>query len=622
MQQTKLMIPVRKLKTASGRLRWPAATVLCSPFAEDALPLGQLAADLRRATGSSVRISRNHLKPHALVVRRHGGFADPEAYRVTITTDRIEILAPSAAAAYYAIQTIRELVGIQGKSLACCVIEDAPDFKRRGVYLDCSRGKVPTVATLKLLVEYLASLKLNELQLYVENVFTFASHPDIGRGFSPFTPETLLAVQDHCRLHHVRFVPSLTSFGHFEKILGLPAYHHLGELPGYRGHPGGTTLCPGDPGAIRLVADMYGDFLPLFEAHDFNACGDEPWELSQGRSKRRAARVGKGRVYLDFIKQLHQLCLKHGKRMNLWSDIVLNHPETIPEIPNDIVMLNWDYSPRGPRIPRTHEFADAGLAVVVCPGTSSCQSHGTRLRNAIDNVRVFAEEGRRNGAEGLLNTDWGDGGHRNPLGSSLHGFAHGAAHAWNGAAVDDATFTATFCRHVFGSATTGLPEAIRQVGASQETVGVNLYHLVGTAIDPARNLTDGIPIISPVAVNSQRIEDARDAGIRKTLTQLGRVRAVLDKQVAGNPIGQLLVEDLALAAELDVVGCLKLQVMQRYRSGKSVSSAAYRQLDDAIGEAAAHLKRNWLQRNRPSRLADNLRMLEAGRREVRTLMQA
>jgi hypothetical protein len=123
-------------------------------------------------------------------------------------------------------------------------------------------------------------------------------------------------------------------------------------------------------------------------------------------------------------------------------------------------------------------------------------------------------------------------------------------------------------------------------------------------------------------VNSQRIEDARDAGIRKTLTQLGRVRAVLDKQVAGNPIGQLLVEDLALAAELDVVGCLKLQVMQRYRSGKSVSSAAYRQLDDAIGEAAAHLKRNWLQRNRPSRLADNLRMLEAGRREVRTLMQA
>lgn len=361
MKSNDLLIPVHRMKTLPGRFQWGRAATLCSPFAEDHLPLERLAAALKDEAAVRVKLSRDHLKPHALLVRRNNGVANPEGYRIVVSAEAIEVLASTSAGAYQAIQTLIELVRVYGKTLPCCRIDDEPDFRRRGIYLDCSRGKVPTVDTLKLLVAYMASLKLNELQLYVENVFTFKSHPKIGRGFSPFTPAELLAVQDHCKRHHIRFVPSLTSFGHFERILGLPEYSHLGEMPGQERLPGGTTLCPGDPGSIKLVADMYGDFLPLFEAQDFNVCGDEPWELGKGRSKRRAARIGTGRVYLEFIKKLHVLCGKHGKRMNLWSDIVLNHPEVIPEVPNDIVMLNWDYRANGTRIPRTHEFVDVGL---------------------------------------------------------------------------------------------------------------------------------------------------------------------------------------------------------------------------------------------------------------------
>ncbi|MHC4761311.1 MAG: hypothetical protein ACYS9H_08215, partial [Planctomycetota bacterium] len=39
-----------------------------------------------------------------------------------------------------------------------------------------------------------------------------------------------------------------------EKILSLPAYRHLGEMPGFRGYPGGTCLCPTDPGSIKLIS--------------------------------------------------------------------------------------------------------------------------------------------------------------------------------------------------------------------------------------------------------------------------------------------------------------------------------------------------------------------------------
>ncbi|MHC5018151.1 MAG: hypothetical protein ACYTFP_06185, partial [Planctomycetota bacterium] len=135
--------------------------------------------------------------------------------------------------------------------LPCCEVEDAPDFNRRGIYHDCSRGKVPTLQTLKQLVERLAHWKINELQLYIENVFTFARHPEIGEGYSPLTADEIVALQEHCRMHHVGLVGSLASFGHMEKILSLPAYRHLGEMPGFRGYPGGTCLCPTDPGSIK-----------------------------------------------------------------------------------------------------------------------------------------------------------------------------------------------------------------------------------------------------------------------------------------------------------------------------------------------------------------------------------
>ena len=55
----------------------------------------------------------------------------------------------------------------------------------RGLMLDVSRGKVPTLATLLALVDGLAAHKYNQLQLYIEHTFDFPSHPDIGAGTDP-----------------------------------------------------------------------------------------------------------------------------------------------------------------------------------------------------------------------------------------------------------------------------------------------------------------------------------------------------------------------------------------------------------------------------------------------------
>lgn len=606
-----LVIPVRRVMPAAGRYAWPRRVRLASASLRDRLPLESLAGDLRARLRSRARLAFNAWGPAEVRLRRDARLA-PEAYRIRIAPDGILIESATDPGAYYGVQTLRELLRVHGAELPCGTIEDSPDFERRGVYYDCSRGKVPKPETVKRLIAFLARFKINELQLYVENVFTFRKHPAIGRGFDPFSPEDLLEIQEEARRHHVRFVPSLTSFGHFERILALPAYRGLGELPGHRGLPGGTTLCPGDPGSIRLVADLYDEFLPLFDALDFNACCDETWELGRGRSKARAERVGLGRVYLEHLLRLHKLCVRHGKRMNIWADILLQHPETLEELPRDLVLLNWDYEPNGRRIPQTRRIADSGLAFMVCSGTHSWRSHGTRLRKSMDNVRIFAAEGRKRGAEGFLQTDWGDHGHRNPLGASLHGFAHGAAHAWNGRAVDDASFTRGFADAVFGASGAPVAEAIRTLGENEARAGLSLFGSFGVRFGGRGGIFRGIPRVSPVwaqpAAASVPWDRADEAGCRTVMKESDRALALLAGARSADPLLAAALVDLAAAAKMDRAAAARILAARSIAAGRRPDRAERARLTRNLREARDLLERSWLAGHRPSRLRDNLRL--------------
>ena len=59
------------------------------------------------------------------------------------------------------VATLRQLLREYGRRLPQLVIRDWPDFERRGVMLDVSRGRVPSLPTLLDLVGHLADFKVN-----------------------------------------------------------------------------------------------------------------------------------------------------------------------------------------------------------------------------------------------------------------------------------------------------------------------------------------------------------------------------------------------------------------------------------------------------------------------------
>ena len=81
-----------------------------------------------------------------------------QAYSLTVEQDRITLYADAPDGLFYAVQTLRQLVRTCGLHLPELTVRDWPTLPHRGLMLDISRRKVPTLDTLKQLVEELGHI--------------------------------------------------------------------------------------------------------------------------------------------------------------------------------------------------------------------------------------------------------------------------------------------------------------------------------------------------------------------------------------------------------------------------------------------------------------------------------
>jgi hexosaminidase len=359
-----------------------------------------------------------------------------QGYELTITPRAIHLVAQTPAAIFYAVSTLIQLLDQYPKKLPAMRILDWPDFPNRGVMLDISRDKVPTMETLYELVDILASWKINQLQLYTEHTFAYQKHPLVWAEASPLSGAEVLALDAYCQERFIELVPNQNTFGHMRRWLTHDQYRPLAECPngcdtswGYFDEP--FSLCPGDPGSLKLVQDLMDELLPHFQSRQVNVGCDETVDVGKGRSRELVAERGAGRVYFDFLNKIRREVRIRDRTMQFWGDIIIEYPDLVAELPRDMIALEWGYEADHSFHEHGDIFARSGIPFYVCPGTSSWNTIGGRTTNAIDNMHNAAENGLNHGATGYLNTDWGDNGHWQPLPVSYLGFAYGAALSWH-----------------------------------------------------------------------------------------------------------------------------------------------------------------------------------------------
>jgi len=550
-----------------------------------------------------------------------------EGYRMMILPEAIGIEGNSEAGLVNGLHTLRQMIRHHGTQLRCMTIEDAPSMARRIYHLDVSRGKVPTVAGLKQVIDHLWLFRMNELQLYVEHSFDFRFDPAIGEGLEPLTPAEIFEIHHYCAERGIAFVPSIQSFGHMGRILSMPAYRALAEIEATKEWKDlswaerirGLTIDVRNPKSRGLVEQMWDNYLPLFTSGEVNAGADETYDL--GKGKNLAAAVDEkavGQLYLEHIVFLNELAHNYGKRLAIWGDAFRNHPELFAQLPQNVVILNWGYGGEGNFVPVAKGAREAGLPLVECAGTTTWNRFLPSLTNADKNIRNHAAVAREFGAEGLMVTDWGDDGHINTYSLGYHGLALTAEAAWSGeAARSSDDFDAVWGLAVLGDPSGKLIKQLRELilPAERQSAWRTFYRVTFTGQEPGAPVADWEKKVRDAFTSEQFVEMRDGAIATESAFEAACTRPSLDP---------LVVAEWRQAVRLHGWYAEKVLLTRAIvEAGEAGVPAELRPRLAAFAQAmrteSAELERLWLARAKRSGLDEVLMVFETVAAEAETL---
>jgi len=350
-----------------------------------------------------------------------------EAYRISVSEKGILAFFGTDVAAFRALTSVFVLLR-DGTPVPFCEIEDSPSVEDRGFMMDISRDRVPKLETILATVDILAEMKYNQLQLYLEQpAVEFSNFPDLAKDIEALTPAEILKIKAYCKDRFITLVPNLNSFGHSRLWLIKPELRALATIDG------GYVFDPTLKETYEFFDKAYDSLLSCFDSEYFNVGCDEVSELDhpESRIKELCEREGTVNVYLAHVKRLNEMITARGKRMMMWADIILHHPETIEALPKDIIPLAWGYSYDSDLGSQAKLLSEKGFDFYVCPGTSVWACITGFYENAVKNIENAVNACVKHGGKGVLITDWGDIGSVAFSFVSLRQILYGGAMMWN-----------------------------------------------------------------------------------------------------------------------------------------------------------------------------------------------
>ncbi len=379
--------------------------------------------------------------PTILEIKQDLSVENEEEYHLIIQEDRVQIISKTEKAAFYGLVTLKQLQSEQ--IIETQEIKDKPDLEVRGLMLDISRAKVLNVSSIKKIIDLVAELKYNHLELYVEGFsYEYKNIKEALADKNYLTQEEYLEVEKYAIEKYIDFVPNQNGFGHMSDWLALDKFKELAECPdgfeiwGSKRPP--STLDPTNPKSFELVKQMYEEMIPFTKSKYFNMNFDEPYELGHGKSKQECLKTSTEDVYIEYLEKLANVVRKYNKTPMIWGDVLVKHPDKISKLSKDIVFVDWGYNKAYDFVNHAKMLEELKVKYLLAPGTSTWSSITGRFIDMKETIENSTYASKKYHGLGILLTDWGDMGHLQYLPSSYLGFIYGAMLSWSSGTIEDA----------------------------------------------------------------------------------------------------------------------------------------------------------------------------------------
>jgi len=280
-------------------------------------------------------------------------------------------------------------------------------FIIKGFHLDL-RVQVMTMGALKAFALRLNGLGINTLIMEWEATYPFEKHPLISNRYA-YTKDEVIAFIKYCNDLGIDVIPLQQSFGHVEYILRNDRYKDLRE-----DQKDFSQVCPLQTKQdSALFTDLYTELASTHTSKYIHIGGDETYLLGHDeRCRLKAAKEGKSKLYIDYIRMLCNIVNRLGKTPVLWADIALKYPDAIKSLPKGTVFIDWNYGWDMNHFGDHKKLLESGYEIWGAPALRSSPDNYflTRWEKHFKNIRDFVPAAAKLGYKGIVMTSWSTSG--------------------------------------------------------------------------------------------------------------------------------------------------------------------------------------------------------------------
>ena len=275
-----------------------------------------------------------------------------EGYAISTDNNGIIVTANAAAGAFYALQTMRQMV--ESGEWQTGIIADYPRFEYRGVLIDISRH-FRTVDFLKRQIDMMARVKLNRLHLHLTDAAGWRlqvdSYPRLtsyaawrtphdwkgwsnsgkkfvdegseGASGGYLTKDEARELVEYAADRYITIIPEIEMPGHSDEVLAAYPELKCTHMPENQGE-----LCIGKEATFEMMQAILDEVIEIFPSEYIHIGGDEAskenWKLCEDcqRRMREEGLESEEELQSYMIRRMEQYLNSKGRQIIGWDEIL------------------------------------------------------------------------------------------------------------------------------------------------------------------------------------------------------------------------------------------------------------------------------------------------------------
>lgn len=223
------------------------------------------------------------------------------------------------------------------------------NYKTLGIMLDCSRNAVPTVKTLKKIIDVISDMGYNALQLYLEDTLKVQGQPYLGYMRGGYTVNEIKEADAYAASHGVELLPAVQTLAHFTNAVKLEEYADIVDV--------NDIFLIDDEKTYKLIDDIFASIASCFSTKRVNIGMDEAHLVGLGKYLDKHGYTSRYDLLVKHLNRVSEIAKKYGFELQMWSDMFfrINNggeyyctqpvlPDTIADaIPANVTPCYWDY---------------------------------------------------------------------------------------------------------------------------------------------------------------------------------------------------------------------------------------------------------------------------------------